>query len=451
MTINKKYLMISIVLCLSLCVAQIVGSTILILACLGTFMLFIGWICSHDYTLPIMLFFLPWSPLLRLSPTSFSFYTFATVLVCLIGIVKNRFSFKNYHIKAGICILFLTLLSKLLDGGGLSFAYIAFLMMIVLFPTVKEEIHKHKYEFLQVVVFFSLGVAISSLCAMYLSNYGNIRKYIQVYEYLTIVRRCGFYGDPNFYTAQVLAAMSGAMILVMQQKKKGIMVFLVALILLLFYCGMLSGSKSFAIVSAILVLLWVVSILKMRGRAGVKLILLGVLVFAGVYAATSVLFSGLIQVIVTRFLASNDANSFTTGRLDLWMSYFEEIMGNVKVFFLGRGFTNVKVNGRASHNTLLQIIYQFGVIGAPMLLYWVICFWQDTLRGLEKRVTLDINLLMVLIGSFMPWLAIDLLFFDEFFLLQWYVLVAMGASQPIIKQQTMEKEKNGSYGGKVWT
>ena len=452
MTLKKNYLIASVVIALLLCLAQIMGSKILILACLGGYLLLVGWACAQDYTLPILLFFLPWSPIMRLSPTDFSFYTFGMVLICCISIMKKRLSFRKYQIKAGIWLLFLTLLSKLLDGSSLAFAYMAFMMMIVLFPAVKEESDKEKYGFLQVVIFFSIGIIIASLCAMNFAGYSNIRKYITVHEYLTIVRRCGFYGDPNFYTAQVLAALSGALALILQEKKTVNQVFLVILFALLMYCGMLSGSKSFAIVAAILILLWIVAIFKMKGRAGLKFVLIVFLIIGAVFFATSVVFSGLIQVIVTRFSATKDLNSFTTGRVDLWLSYFRELFGEIKVFFLGKGLTNIKVNGRGSHNSIIQMVYQVGMLGMPIMIYWIVCFWRESFVDKKRMSFFDIKILMILIGCFFPWMAIDILFFDEFFLLQWYALLAMISAEPIVKQQTMEQEKTvrmeGIYGRK---
>ena len=446
--LNKKYLTLCIAIALLLCVTQIMGNLLLVLGCLAVYMMLVAWCCSYDFTLPVLLFFLPWSPILRANPTSYSFYTFGMVLICLISVIKKRGTFRKYHIKAGIIIAFLSLLSKLLDDSRLSFDYIAFLMMLFLFPVVKEEWQEKKYDFFQVVSFFAIGVVIASICALNFADYSNIRKFIRVDEYLTIVRRSGFYGDANFYTAQILAALGGALALILQEKKKSHIVSLGILILLLLYCGFLSGSKSFAIVAALVLLLWIVAILKMRGRAGLKVVLLAFFALGAAYIATSVMFSGLIEVLLTRFSFSTDLESFTTGRTGLWLNYFKEIMGDAKIFFLGRGFTDIKVNGRASHSTIIQLFYQFGLLGVPVLIYWTICFFRELSPGANAGKRFDIKILIVCVGAFMPWLAIDTLFFDEFFLLQWYVLMALNQSQFYVQADKIE---TSSDGGKLWT
>lgn len=167
------------------------------------------------------------------------------------------------------------------------------------------------------------------------------------------------------------------------------------------------------------------------------------------FIATSALFSELIEVIVMRFSFANDLNSFTTGRIRLWDSYIKEIMGNAKVFFFGKGFTDVKVNGRASHNTIIQIFYQFGLIGAPMLLYWVVCFFREASQTGQQRRKPWLRILIIAIGSFIPWMAIDVLFADEFFLLQWYMLIALKYIK-LDNDETIHTE-SGANGGYLWT
>lgn len=423
--INKRYLLACVTLALLLCGAQIVGNAMMILGCLMLYMIMLAWCCSNDYTFPLLLFFLPWSPIMRLSPDSYSFYTFGLVLVCLISVFKKGGDFRVYQIKAGLLILLISLLSKLLDGSALSFDYIAFLMMVVLFPTVKEESVRQKYDFFQSVVFFSLGVIISALCAMYFADYANIRKFVRVDSYLTITRRCGFYGDPNFYVAHILAALGGVLSLILQFNKRKYVVLLGVITLFLLYCGFLSGSKSFALISAVIILLWVFAILKLRGRTGLKVALLACSVWVCTYIASSLMFSDLIGVIITRFLNTRDLDSFTTGRIGLWKSYIGEILGNIKVFLLGKGFTDIKINGRASHNTIIQVFYQFGLLGSVAIIYWVNCFFQNIPTISRHPTHFNLKLFMVAVGCFAPWLAIDALFFDEFFLLQMFMCLAI--------------------------
>ena len=437
---KKSYLMGCVAITSVLCFAQVRASSILILSSLAAFLVLLAWTCSRNMTLPLLLYFLPWSPLMRTSPTNFSFFTFGIVLVCGISVVKKRFRFKRYHIVIGILLAFLTLLSKLLDGSWISFDYLAFLMLIVLFPVVKDEFIEQEYDFFQTVTFFSTGVILAALCAQQLAGYGNISRYIIVHSYTTITRLCGFYGDPNFYTAQVTAAMGGGFYAILRESAKRRITALGTMLLFLLYCGFLSGSKSFVLVTVVVLGIWVFEMLSMRGKTGLKIILMIVALLAAVYIASSALFGGLIDVLITRFSSATDLDSFTTHRMELWQTYMEEIVSDAKVLFLGKGFTNVKINTRSSHNTLVQMVFQLGILGAPLLLIWTGCFFKEIPKIRRTKKKRSVSPWILISGAFMPWLAIDVMFFDEFFLLQWYVFVALFEAAQIYRSEHKQDE-----------
>ena len=419
---------------------QVVGSSILILGILGVYLAFLGWCCTNNFTMPILLFFLPWSTIMRLSPSSYSFYTFGMILICGISLIRQKYILKSYHLIIGILIVLLTLLAKLLDGSSLSFDYIAFIMLIVLFPVVKEEWKAKRYDYFQMVLFFSVGVVMAALCAKAFATSPNISKYITVHSYLTITRMCGFYGDPNFYTAQITAALSGTLLMMLLERRKPRFITLAVVTTLLIYCGFLSGSKSFVLVSGLILMLWLIELAKIKGRIGLKVLIVLMGIALTWYIATSTIFSDLIQVLATRLSASKDMSAFTTGRTELWASYFDALFHDPKLLLLGKGFTNEIINDHASHNTLIQMVFQFGVIGAPLLLTWIVCFFRDSEHKPDSQKD-RIGLWILLIGSFLPWMAIDALFFDEFFLLQMYVF--LGVQQLRFPERDTESNDNG--------
>ena len=165
-----------------------------------------------------------------------------------------------------------------------------------------------------------------------------------------------------------------------------------------------------------------------------KITLLVASVIIGIFISTSALFSGLLDVLTTRLTDAENMNDFTTGRVGVWEMYIKEIFSNIKILFIGKGFVNIKVNGRAAHNTLLQSIYQFGIIGTPFLMYWykefLKEFWDKTIKNTAK-----LEKLIIIIGCFAPWLALDILFFDEFLLIPWFACVAIAHKKDSLKKQ----------------
>ena len=405
-----------IIIVMLLCLFHVAGNRVLALGLLCAYLVYIVWSCAHKIVGPILLFFLPWSQLMRASPNSFSFYTFGLVIVCILCVFLNRGNLKRYSLVS---------VAKLMNGYSISFAFLLFFLMFFLFPTVSEERTQQQYSFFDLIVFFSLGICMAAISSVILSGYNNINVFVRVDSYATIIRRCGFYGDPNFYVAQITAALAGCMLCVLKQREKRQIVLLFVLIVILLYCGFLSGSKSFVFISLCLFVLWCIQLCRLRGRLGLKLVLSIAIVFIGVYIATSALFAPLIDVLVTRLSHSSNLSDLTTHRNELWGWYLEELLSDWKLLLFGQGYTNVKLNGRGSHNSIIQLVWQFGIVGTPILIGWVACFFQDIPRRINTQRINNMMFLILAIGTFLPWMAIDILFFDEFFLMQMYVRIGI--------------------------
>ena len=453
MRLNYEYMLSSIFVVMMLCAAQIIGSNILILICLFTFLILIGIACAKNFTLPLLLFFLPWSQLMRTSQQSFSFYTFGLVLICFVSILKKRFSFKRYHIVCGIVLTFLTLLSKVIDGSWIALDYIAFIMLFFVFPVVKEEYKAKKYDFFDTALFFSVGVILGALCAVWFADFPNISKYITVHSYLVIKRMCGFYGDPNFYCAQITAAMGGCLYTISNEKAKYKTALLGICFAVLIYCGLMSGSKSFIIVTFSMIFVWLVELFRTSGKGGRKTILIICGILFAVYITSSAIFTGWIEIVLTRFSFSKNLSDFTTGRTELWLIYIKEIFGKGKILFLGKGITNVKISNAPPHNTILQIMFQLGLTGLVVLAGWIFCFFKGTFCNIKRNNNV-VGIWSLIVGCFLPWMAIDILFFDEFFLFQWFLFTALlqnqiYAEQSIRKTDGVNRQKQRIYKNRI--
>lgn len=435
---KNKMLLLCSILSLSLCFAQISGNRMLILLCLGAFLSLICYASAQHYELPVLLFFLPWTALLRLSPDSISFYTLALLLVGVLSVIRNRFYMKSYYVGITLLLVVITLLSKLISGYKPANSYIMFIAMLALYPMV--DVEERKYNFGDLNIFFSFGIVIAALTAQQFAGYPNIAKYIVVDSYLTITRRCGFYGDPNFYTAQITAAIAGCMLLISDDRKDRSAVVLFVLLGLLVYCGFMSGSKSFALITVLLVVFWIAEILVMRGKITKKAALLVSLCALAAYVFTSSLFQEQLNVILTRFSWADNAAEFTTGRTELWSYYLTEILNDLKLLLLGQGFTNVMIYSRASHNTVIQLLYQFGILGSVLLIAWFIGYYYEIVGAWRIRNPKMTRIFMILAGTFLPWLAIDILFFDEVFLLSTYAYLGIRELAAEQKEVTITEE-----------
>ena len=403
-----------------LCYGQIRNSKELLAVCLLAFLGFVILSCSRNAVFAVLLYFLPWSPLLRLDNKSVSCFTIALLAVCLVYCLKDHLSFNTYQSVLAFFLVLLTLAAKLWQGNPIRNNYLFFACMLFLLPGVVEK--SSAVSFKEATLFFTAGVIMAALIAQQTAGLPNISKYINVHSYLSITRRSGFYGDPNFYAAHITACLAGVQLLLSREEKRGNQLALLALMVLLIYCGLLSASKSFVLTTAGLFLVWVPILLEKGHRASKFRLLLGILC-AGIVIVSSSAFEPLFEVIDERFSYAANISQLTTKRTDLWMDYLNEFTHNVPLTLLGQGYTSVTLHGWASHNTIIQSVYQFGLLGAPLLFIWVALTLKRVRRGLKDSRSNWRYTILMLVGVVIPWIALDILFFDEFFLLPVYVVL----------------------------
>ena len=145
---NKDYTLLwCIVVAALLCFGQVLGSVPMLLACLLGFLILITVSAYRAMTLPVLLFFLPWAPLLKIAPGTVSFYTIALIIACGVVFWKKKFTLNIYCAGLALILVAVTLISKLLDGSGLSAVYILFCFFLFLFPVVMGE-YREKADFL---------------------------------------------------------------------------------------------------------------------------------------------------------------------------------------------------------------------------------------------------------------------------------------------------------------
>lgn len=402
-----------------ICVAQVLGSTLLIAACLAVFMAFVIFTGAKGVAVPVLLFFLPWATILKLAPGSISFYTLAIATACVVCLIKTGFKLNMHCLVSAVFLLALTLLSKSVDKSGLSMSYVMIVYLLALFPVMTREVGKW-VDFRRMTLFFAAGIITAALSARELIGFGNIARYIDVYNWSVVTRLSGYYGDANFYAAHISAAIGGFLLLILKEKKwlNTLMYALLAMVLL--YCGFLSASKTFILTVMLMFAVWLLAVLCQKRRGAFKVtVLLGALT-AVFFVLTSALFSDTLQIVLFRFGQTTDISSLTTGRTERWKLYLEVLGTDPKVLLIGRGITALNVNGVAPHNTVLQLFYQLGLIGVVPLIAWLIGNLRNVLIPKGGSAPL-LPVLVLLIGTFLPWMALDTLFFDEFFLIPLYV------------------------------
>jgi len=392
-------------------------------------MLIIAILNYKKYLIPLMLFYLPFAPVLKLHADGFSFFTIALLVIIVIFSANSKFRFDSRTLLIFSALLGTASFAKLMLGLGFSLDFFVFFAMLLFIPNYLQKFHTI-ISFKTTAIFFALGVTAAAVLSQQLMALPSMQAYINVYEWerMDLTRLSGFYGDANYYSAQILAAISGLLIIITARVNR-LAVPLMGLVLLLIYFGSLSVSKSFLIFLAIVLPLWLTAYLSTSGRLRSKfLILIAIFLLVGSIVVGAV-FQEQIAMYQTRFNLSVDSDSLTTGRLEIFNGYNQYFKNNAEVLMFGQGYSQVyyaAFDNRASHNIIIQLIYQFGILGLILIGAWMIRM-KRIVVGKRKALTLNGKALVLMITAacLLPWIALDMLFLDDFYFIITFYLIAM--------------------------
>lgn len=410
--------------CLLLVLAQTVGNGFLLLLVLIGCLLLAALACRQGLAIPVLLFFLPWSPLMKLAPGRISFYTIGLLICCALALAQDGMRLTVRQVVLAASLMALTLTAKILQTGSITNDYLMFVFMLLLFPCIARSCPRAT-SFRGATMFFAGGIFSAAILARLVAHYPNISRYIIVESYLTVTRLSGFYGDPNFYSAHVTACLAGVLVLLSRETEKRRQILLAAVSVALLYCGLLSASKTFVLTVACLFLFWLPILLERGNYGSARTRLLFGVLCAVAFVLVSPAFRQVLQIIGARFTEGEGLAGLTTNRTALWLQYLTAFVHDIPLTLFGAGYTSVNLFRKASHNTLIQAVYQFGILGIPLLLVWMWNMLADMFPESDKPLAGWKYTVLLCVGSFLPWMALDILQYDEFFLLPVYVLLGV--------------------------
>ena len=139
-TLIEKKQIIMVVISVGLILAsQMIGDMMIIL-CSLVFYLFTILSAPAGYLVPMMLFYLPWSTIIKLSPSSISFASVATLLVFIRMFFMQKSALINKKAFLSVFGLFIvTFLSKIFHGYSFATSYIMFFVMLIAFSMINDR------------------------------------------------------------------------------------------------------------------------------------------------------------------------------------------------------------------------------------------------------------------------------------------------------------------------
>lgn len=321
-----------------------------------------------------ILYFIPWVYVIKFSFDQLSLMTLLSALycvVCAVYILFNKTQLSIFYISIFVCVFMYSFLSLMINSSASIVGILSFLLNFVviyfatLFVTSKNLIPRY-------ILFHALGLTVSGLVNLLGNTIPAIESYITsftVYHtmYTTNTLYTRFTGldmDPNYFSIQALIAIACLCIVIFsnqvalsyRQKVYGY-VYIITLSIM----GILTFSKMFLISFIFLITIVLALLLKDNFKKGIAYL---ITVASLISLSTYVYYDYLYHAFFFRFFSEgNNAGAITSGRSEIWLSYYNEITGNPQILFLGNGISSQFFNNRLSHNMYLIGWYYLGLIG----------------------------------------------------------------------------------------
>lgn len=326
----------------------------------------------NEITSELFLFY-PFYNLFKFGGVGISYYNIILAAAVLSMILKkiNRGTIK----KIGLIILFCLymIIVNLIQQNTLEVMtilgdyLIPFCLVILVFS------NKNEISFKNVVIYYSIGLVISSLCGLGIIPLKNLNYYISPVHYrfggIRLMRLQGLVGNPNYFSLDLNMAISCILISLFDLNKK---IYKIILILILIIFGVATLSKSFILALLISIIFILFFNIKKINASTIFFIIIPILFLCVFFATKSNYFSLLINRLAE---GGGDIDSFTSSRSTIWFAYIEYIFSNLDVFFIGAGISSnyliVNSTMHAMHNTYIEIIYYLGIFGFIFLFFMI--------------------------------------------------------------------------------
>lgn len=309
------------------------------------------------------------SAIFKLSPNGQSMTIILIMLYVLYSVYQNHELSRTFVIR--LIMFGVIVLASSASNYDIA-RIVKFFFGIIFVYYALSHISIKKSNVWTVLKYYIWGVVISSAVA-YAGIINNSSAYF-VEKTLGYVdayqsRFAGMYSDPNYYVVNIIIAICLLEILGINEKISKIYEYGLLMVLVLF--SFLTLSKSAIIMLVIPIFMIIIYCFQIKDYKK----LIGVL---GLLAIVLMIIFSLnipqLATILGRFSGATDINSLTTGRFDIWNSYFDYFNANVEKFIFGSGVGATLVNNRAAHNTYIDFVFYFGVIGSLLFIYLIAYF-----------------------------------------------------------------------------
>jgi len=358
-TFSPKYVGLMCALFFALIVGRSLNNTFFLAFAAVSLAVFV--LSSTKHCIPMLLFLLPFSTLLKSNLNAISLFT----VLFFIVVVKLVFSHLKIEVGVLLCIALFIVYNLLLSGLGQLTTMVTMASgVLMLYYLRSEDIDANSS-----ITAFSFGICLSSVVALFKESLPIVDAFVDDTTLRLngtdfVSRFSGLQGNPNYYTIDIILALSAIIVTMYNRKHRPInTVFLV----LLPVFGLMSLSKSFLITLVLLIACWFVLSIRQGVGGMTRFVFIAVVGMAIAYYMAY----DSINASLLRFMGDDTSSleQVTTGRSDIWMDYVEALLGDFKMLFCGNGLNTVlETAGKGAHNTYLESLFSLGIFGSTILL-----------------------------------------------------------------------------------
>lgn len=318
--------------------------------------------CQEQDTLCILFMVLPFANIFKAGPGSQSFFTYIILFYILWHFIQR--------IKVPITIIEIIILSIYLLSVQLAFdslkllRYIKFVINFMFMYYAFEHYEERNTE--KFFLFYIIGMLLTSIIKIS-GVFPNIVQFVAEkdmgFSTGRSLRFSGLYGDPNYYSVNLIISMCLVVIL-FHKGKIGVIATITLLAGFVWFAAM-TGSKSALFMLALPAILLIYSNFKSKRYFLVSLF------FLVAVSVVILIIDGKISIFnntLERITKVAGVDDLTTGRSEIWREYAGFFSTNLNVLLLGAGIGAQLVGGHAAHNTYIDMLYYLGILGSAFSL-----------------------------------------------------------------------------------
>lgn len=303
------------------------------------------------------------------------------ILFSLKLLITERKRFVSKKIFISVLIHIISIFVSVLLTGEIEYfsELIRFISLIIMISSIKSDINVYDSNYIDKLLFsYIYGTFLNCLIGMI---YYSIRNYNLFNGFFA-----GINNDRNYFAIQVSSACILYILYLFKNEKlklnDGLILFTILGI------GLLSGSRTYLILVVFIILLFMITLKKFS----INNIIISVipLIILTMYIVFNFRIGDSIYSILERF-ADNDVST-GNGRFDVWNFYIDQVMASSKTFLFGVGKSSKALElgyvNQAEHNSIVQALYQFGIMGLFTFSFLMFNLFEYLRKGLKYKIPL---------------------------------------------------------------